>query len=595
MARMIPPYLSEDVQSPGEKALFFKLRDDPATKDWIVLHSLFVAEHPKRISGEIDFVVIVPNYGVLCLEVKAGNVSRKNGMWVYGEGSNAKTSGVGPFRQASDSMHKIRTYLCDKDTELKNIMFFSGVLFTARIFDEESPEWHEWQYADRNSFSRKPISLICTNILKSAHAYVSKCGTSAWYDNKLSRPTVEQATRMMELLRGDFEYFISPEEKVHDLECSIKRYTEEQFKALDLLGLNDRVLYKGPAGTGKTFLAMEAARRSVLSGNRTLLLCYNNLLGKWLIENTGSLKNDNNNQFIVGTLHKFLLSISGQRAAGSNSQEFWNNELPSIVIDRCLNGVIKAPMFKYLIIDEVQDITSDLCLDVLDLLLEGGLSGGKWAMFGDFERQAIYKNNSNSSGEDIENRIKERSQYYTQYPLRINCRNDESIAIGVELSCHLSPGYTDYLHHGGDKGVEAIFYNTSKEQLTGLRNIVRQLKSTEKYPADSIVVLSSKRDEECSARMLEEVDETGEYIPIRSSGGPDGQIGYSTIHSFKGLESPVVIITDINRITGEQYEALLYVGMSRARVRLVLLMHESCRENWKVVLQNTFISKNIKE
>lgn len=595
MARMIPPYLSEDVRSPGEKALFYKLRNDPETKDWVVLHSLFVAEHPKRISGEIDFVVIVPNYGVLCLEVKAGNVSRKNGMWIYGEGSNAKSSGVGPFRQASDSMHKIRTYLCDRDVELNNIMFFSGVLFTARSFDEESPEWHKWQYADRSSFSRKPISSICIDILKNAHAYVSKCSSSAWYDKKRSRPTVQQVSRMIELLRGDFEYFISPEEKVDDLEHSIKQYTEEQFKALDLLGLNDRVLYKGPAGTGKTFLAMEAARRSVLSGNRTLLLCYNNLLGKWLIEHTGSLTKDNSNQFVACTLHKFLLSISGQRTVDSHSPEFWSSELPNLVIDRYLNGVIKTPMFKYLIVDEAQDITSDLYLDVLDILLEGGISGGKWAMFGDFERQAIYKNNLNLSGEELENRIKERSQNYTQYPLRINCRNDESIAIGVELSCHLRPGYTDYLHHGGSKGVEALFYNTSKEQLTGLRNIVTQLKSTEKFPSDSIVILSSKRDEECAARMLEGVDETGEYVPIRSSGRGSGQIGYSTIHSFKGLESPVIIITDINRITGEQYEALLYVGMSRARVRLLLLMHESCRENWKEVLQNTFIGKNIKE
>ncbi len=80
---------------------------------------------------------------------------------------------------------------------------------------------------------------------------------------------------------------------------------------------------------------------------------------------------------------------------------------------------------------------------------------------------------------------------------------------------------------------------------------------------------------------------------LRSARRKNGHICYSTIHSFKGLESPVVIVRDINRISGEQYEALLYVGMSRARVRLILLMHESCREAWKEVLKNTFITKRI--
>ena len=591
---MHPPYISEDVRSPGERALFHKLKNDPGSKDWIVLHSLYVAVHSKRISGEIDFVVIIPNYGVLCLEVKAGNVSRKNGRWIYGEGANAKMSSTGPFRQASDAMHEIRTYVCKKDPVLNNILFFSGVLFTARSFDEESPEWHTWQYADRGTFSRKPISHICVDMLKHAHAYISNSESSVWYSNKRSRPTQQQAERILELLRGDFEYFITPEEEVDDLEKSIKNFTEEQFKALDLLELNERVLYKGPAGTGKTFLAMETARRSVLSGKKTLLLCYNNLLGKSIGGHVHKLVNCETNSLVVGTLHKFLLSISGLKADNAQNPEFWNKELPETVIDRCLSGVVKAPMFNHLIIDEAQDIATDSYLDVLDLLLEGGISGGSWAIFGDFERQAIYKNDGGVSGIELENRIKERSPYYTQYPLRINCRNNEAIALGIELSCHLSPGYSDYLHHGSEKCVETLFYNTNKEQLNCLRNIVLQLCKNEKYPPESIVVLSNKRDEECTAKLLEEIDEEGVYIPIKSSDRSNDQIGYCTVHSFKGLESPVVIITDINRIHGEQHEALLYVGMSRARIRLVLLMHESCRGNWKDVLKKTFLDQPVK-
>jgi hypothetical protein len=70
MARMIPPEVYGDCASRGEKELFLRLRDAPETKDWIAFHSLDIANHRKQVQGEIDFVVIVPSKGILCVEVK---------------------------------------------------------------------------------------------------------------------------------------------------------------------------------------------------------------------------------------------------------------------------------------------------------------------------------------------------------------------------------------------------------------------------------------------------------------------------------------------------------------------------------------------
>ena len=50
---------------------------------------------------------------------------------------------------------------------------------------------------------------------------------------------------------------------------------------LDLLGGNRRCLFEGAAGTGKTLLALEFARRCAQSGDRVLLICFNRLLGDW--------------------------------------------------------------------------------------------------------------------------------------------------------------------------------------------------------------------------------------------------------------------------------------------------------------------------
>jgi superfamily I DNA/RNA helicase len=54
-------------------------------------------------------------------------------------------------------------------------------------------------------------------------------------------------------------------------------------------------------------------------------------------------------------------------------------------------------------------------------------------------------------------------------------------------------------------------------------------------------------------------------------------VAYSTIHAFKGLEAPVVIMVHVDSLD-EQEESLLYVGMSRARARLYILIDEECRK-----------------
>jgi len=52
---------------------------------------------------------------------------------------------------------------------------------------------------------------------------------------------------------------------------------------------------------------------------------------------------------------------------------------------------------------------------------------------------------------------------------------------------------------------------------------------------------------------------------------PANTIGFSTILAFKGLESSVVVITDIKQQLDDQHRALLYLGMSRAKHRLIVL------------------------
>ena len=74
---------------------------------------------------------------------------------------------------------------------------------------------------------------------------------------------------------------------------------------------NRAVLFTGPAGSGKTFLAMEAARRELAVGNRGRLICFNSLLGKRL---AADMPDDP--RLTVGTFHRQLLAHRRTERAG---------------------------------------------------------------------------------------------------------------------------------------------------------------------------------------------------------------------------------------------------------------------------------------
>ncbi len=55
------------------------------------------------------------------------------------------------------------------------------------------------------------------------------------------------------------------------------------------------------------------------------------------------------------------------------------------------------------------------------------------------------------------------------------------------------------------------------------------------------------------------------------------EVAFSTVQAFKGMESPAIVLCDIDRMEEDAARALLYVGMSRARSHLVVLIHERLR------------------
>ena len=123
-------------------------------------------------------------------------------------------------------------------------------------------------------------------------------------------PEPPQVRAIRSFLRPEFYRVAAMSVRIERAEEKLLSLTEEQYDRLDELEDNPRCLFEGAAGTGKTLLAVEYARRRARAGDRVLLVCFNRLLGAWLQEQLRGAT------VTVGTWHAVLKQIIRTSGAG---------------------------------------------------------------------------------------------------------------------------------------------------------------------------------------------------------------------------------------------------------------------------------------
>lgn len=466
-----------------------------------------------------------------------------------------------PFSQARDNMHSLRRHLAAMQPDFRRLLFTFAVCFPFARFKLSDPvEWNSWQVIDRSGLDRASIGECIRNALAGAAESALSATAARWFHPAHSLPSAATCARAAASLRPAFEFFESPASRRQLRDEELMHYTSEQFELLDSLATNDQVLLEGAAGTGKTLLAIEAARRGAATGASVLVCCFNRMLGQWITEELSAT------QATVGTLHQYMLGLAKLQIPNDPDPLFWEHDLPDAATEALLVAEDGAK-FDLLIIDEAQDILKNPYLDVLDLSLNGGLNDGRWIMFGDFERQALYWNDSDASPLQV---LHNRQLAPTRFRSTANCRNTPRIAALVTAVGGLTHGWTRVLRP--DNGIEPewLFYDTQQRQVSSLIAVLKLLTS-EGYLHSEIVILSLRAHRSAAQSMARSQKERHTQ-PI--SADDHSSPRSATVHAFKGLEAPVVIVTDIDRLDRRGREALLYVAMTRATERLFLLAQE---------------------
>lgn len=573
MAVIIPPVIA-DYKYDGEREVALKIKHDSKTRDWIVLHSLDVSNHTSQVTGECDFVLIIPGKGILCLEVKGcRSLKVKNSIWYYGKNNIGDKRG--PFKQVSENMHSIREYLSSQNPVFGKFIFSSAVVFPFIPFKITSLEWHQWQIIDSNCFESKPASQIFSNVLEQSEKHLMEKTGLNWLEKTSDTLTSKLCLDILEILRPEFEFYQSPSQRRKELAESLKKYTHEQYTALDAMQSNSRVIFNGPAGTGKTLLAIETVRRAMMEKKRVLFLCFNKNISIWIKE---QFEAEDLKYITVSTLHALMLKISDMKVPENPSSEFWTDILPAATVKKIVNAQISENMeFDFLVLDEAQDVVRENYIVFLNLILKNGLKQGKWNYFGDFNNQQIYSTSTIQLGQFIEKHCPNTPVY----TLGINCRNTPRIAAYAHLIGGLDPDYRSVLRPDNHIRPELKFYDNSEQQMKALSELLEKIRYREKYENSEIVVLSPFSKRCCAGKLA---SPWNQRLTSYSGKMDRSRISYCTIHAFKGLEAPVVIVTDMEEIRKKESINLLYISITRALSRLVILIKKSAQTDLKNIL-----------
>ena len=564
MAKMIPSRILDENVSTAEAKVFNRFESDPQTEGWTVLHSLGLARREAGPYGEIDFVVIIPGEGIVCLEVKGGRVTCEEGTWRTkdrsGKVSVLKKS---PFLQSRESMFALKDTLKDKfgfGSPEHDVPMSCGVVFTDVVCPPKSTEFERCDVIDRGDL-KKPISK---SIMRLARARLREHQRG----RGPREPDVSTANSIRNFFRPDFDLIEAKSVLIGRIERKLISLTEEQYERLDELEANPRCLFEGAAGTGKTLLAIEFARRASLNGQRVALLCFNKLLSEELKAKT------DDTEIHAGTWH----GLANDHILKSSIADDFQNEEEKIADKDCRNRFFNelypeyhelalddlGAQFDVVVMDEAQDVLKDGNAKLLNLMLEGGLAEGRWAIFGDFTRQALYGNRI-----DPATLLEEHDCHFARARLKRNCRNTKLIA---EATVRAS-GFEDSPYSFSDEdGLPVDFRSwippqSAKEALGTV--IERLLKDG--MQINDIVVLAPHKLEKTSLAGTERILKYPLQDISQGGTGTETALRFSTAHSFKGLESPVAILLDFDEFKSSEPQSVLYVAMSRARSLLVFL------------------------
>lgn len=476
---------------------------------------------------EIDFAILLKDFGLVVVEVKGGHISHDGRDWIQSDGSGSRV--ITPVAQARRNLYTLRDFLLRK-WSLGAIRCEWMVAFPrCNIVDPEDPGLpisriiQKQQLSQVLSSFKSQLNSQRAAPLPTYEAWVSVAA-------KCLLPILAEKTEPQAILGNNYEF--------------IRSLTHEREMYLDQLSENSRYYVKGPAGSGKTWLAFRQAQRWSAEGKKVAIMAYNRGLITYLKRKNLEFPEEERVAWI-GTFHNYAEELGTTAGEPENYADVKDRYRDDLLAKA---GLLEADdKFDAIVVDEAQDFMP-AWWEVIELSLKDPKIA-KMALFGD-DQQMVFGDRPDPKGN------------FSILRLLENLRNTQQIAKAIDnfierptIARGPSAFEVEYVVVADDEKV----FDIADDQVANLTDI-------ERWDLCEIALLTTKRRHEEHKRRAEH-DRAEHWDSMWN----EDSVFYCTVTGFKGLERPVVVLAVDGFHENVDYKDVLYVGMSRARDKLIVV------------------------
>lgn len=524
-SRRMNPAGAPSFTNDSERLVWTHLREQLGDDD-LLIPNLRLTDRNK--DHELDFVVGLVGHGFVVLEVKGSEVRcEPDGRWTQRWKGRRKR--IDPVGQARGGMYALRDYAdADGRWGRRRVRWAHAVVLPFTDVDDSfaTPDCPRWSIAGRADMDRLVTQL--RDLLDR---------------QRTTNPpaTVQDGADLREILRGRMHPQADLVAVAAEHEAYVDRLTQQQAMVLGAIRLLHRVEIRGGAGSGKTWLAIEQARRLTRQGQRVALLCYSRGLARFMQKRAETLPRRQRPAY-VGTFH-YLGDQWGATLESDDDSDFWERRLPAQMVELA-ESLSPGKKFDAVVVDEAQDF-ADAWWPALLAALRDEENGGVY-VFTD-EGQRVF---ARFGGPPI-----------ALVPLVL----DQNLRNTRQIADTFSPLAPMRMRLAGGEGPDVRFVECRADEAVDVADDeVDRLVGEGWRPEDIALLTTRSRHPEQKARQ-----EEGQESYWESFWDAD-QVFYGHVLGFKGLERRVVVLALNESEPQDRSRERLYVGLSRARDQLVV-------------------------
>jgi len=566
--------------TPGEKSFYNRI-------EYIISQNNEIKGYvePGIGGSRPDFLLFSPNFGVMIVEIKDYSAKylktiSKSGYWEHFQGEEIKSIN-NPFDQIYQYWRKVQdgVNFCKFPNQIKvpviQLVCFSQISKEDPIAEEIRKLCPARIYVcfkevlSRNkSFEEFFADILPVNFHLSEDHF------------KVLRANIVPSCRLPTQKQSNLDTYFESEDLV-------KLLDHQQEQMARKLGEGHRLLF-GVAGSGKTVLLIARARFLAKQNPewKILILCYNRLLRDLLYQLL--IPQDYDADITINTFHgwakNYILSANNDfsqryKEAEKKAQNkekmnnFFQEFVPNLLFKFLKDLGENKVFYDAILIDEAQDFEEDwfralvqvLNPEINSLLITcDGLQG-------------IYARKRftwSSVGIQAIGRVKKFEKSY-RTPIEIGYAAQLALPNNLRDLLDKFDEFISTKEYGGDHGIlELIISETRKEEC---KKLAEKISLLQKQPQEILLLFKynmAKYDYDHPLfRNLRDLNIEWRDLENYTYGSNGLLVG--TIHGTKGLECDTIIIPEINKYHSNKDRQLLYVGMTRARKKLILSANDS--------------------